>query len=207
MLETTWEALERATIDPSSRGSDTALFIGAVAQEYGPRIYVEREGFAGHLTTGTAVSVASGWIAYALGLQGPVVTVDTACSASLVAVHLAVQSLRSGKCELAVAGGVPVVCSQSIYVGFGHQHAPSAEGQSKLFASEADGFGVAEGAGVLVLARVSRVRSLGYPVLALLQGAALGQAGASNVLSDPSGPAQQRMIGKLCLMRIRLHRK
>src|SRR5215207_8813502 len=107
LLEATWEALERARINPSSLlGSDTGVFIGAVAQEYGPRIYEETEGFAGHLTTGTAVCVASGRVAYTLGLQGPAVTVDTGCSSSLVSVHLAVRSLQSGECDLAVAGGV-----------------------------------------------------------------------------------------------------
>ena len=200
LLEATWEALERARINPSSlHGSDTGVFIGAVAQEYGPRIYEETEGFAGYLTTGTAVSVASGRVAYTLGLQGPAVTVDTACSSSLVAVHLAVRSLRSGECDLAVAGGVSVVCSPSIYVGFAQQRALSADGRSKPFAAAADGFGVAEGAGVLVLARLSRARSVGYPVLALIRGTALGQDGASNVLSAPSGPAQQRVIRQALL--------
>jgi acyl transferase domain-containing protein len=200
LLEVTWEALERARINPSSLlGSDTGVFIGAVAQEYGPRIYEETEGFAGHLTTGTAVCVASGRVAYTLGLQGPAVTVDTACSSSLVAVHLAVRSLRSGECDLAVAGGVSVVCSPSIYVGFGQQRALSTDGRSKPFAAAADGFGVAEGAGVLVLARLSRARSLGYPVLAVIRGTALGQDGASDVLSAPSGPAQQRVIRQALL--------
>ena len=122
LLEVTWEALERARIDPTSlHGSDTGVFIGVGGQEYGPRIYEETEGFAGYLTTGTTPSVASGRVAYTLGLQGPAVTVDTACSSSLVAVHLAVRSLRSGECDLAVAGGATVVCSPSIYVGFARQ--------------------------------------------------------------------------------------
>lgn len=198
LLEVTWEALERARINLNSlHGSDTGVFIGACSQEYGPRICEEtegKEGFAGYLTTGTAISVASGRVAYTLGLQGPAVTVDTACSSSLVAVHLAVRSLRSGECELAVAGGATVVCSPSIYIGFGRQGALSEDGRSKPFAAAADGFGVAEGAGVLVLARLSRARNLGYPVLALIRGSALGQDGASNVLSAPSGPAQQRVI-------------
>ncbi len=192
LLEVTWEALERAMIDPTSlHGSDTAVFVGVGGQEYGPRIYEDTEGFAGYLATGTTTCVASGRVAYTLGLHGPAVTVDTGCSSSLVAVHLAMRSLRSGECDLAVAGGATVVCSPSIYVGLGRQGALSADGRSKPFAAAADGFGVGEGAGVLVLARLSRARSLGYPVLALIRGSAVGQDGASNVLSAPSGPAQQ----------------
>jgi polyketide synthase 12 len=195
LLEVTWEALERATIDPTSlHGSDTGVFVGLGGQEYGPRIYQETEGFAGYLTTGTPPCVASGRVAYTLGLRGPALTVDTGCSSSLVAVHLAVGSLRSGECDLAVAGGATVVCSPSIYVGFGRQGALSEDGRCKPFAGSADGFGVAEGAGVLVLARLSDARMLGYPVLALIRGSAVGQDGASNAMSAPSGRAQQWVI-------------
>ena len=170
------------------------MFVGVGGQEYGPRIYDESEGFAGYLTTGTTPAVASGRVAYTLGLQGPALTIDTACSSSLVAVHLAVRSLRSGECEVAVAGGATVVCSPSIYIGLGRQGALSSDGRSRPFAAGAEGFGVAEGAGMLVLARLSQARSLGYPVLALIRGSALGQDGASDVLTAPSGPAQQRVI-------------
>ena len=195
LLEVTWEALERAGIDPISlHGSDTGVFVGVGGQEYGPRIHEDKEGFAGYLATGTTPCVASGRVSYTLGLQGPALTVDTGCSSSLVAVHLAARSLRSGECELAVAGGATVVCSPSIYVGFARQGALSEDGRCKPFAESADGFGVAEGAGVLVLARLSCARSLGYPVLALIRGTAVGQDGASDVLSAPSGPAQQRVI-------------
>ena len=200
LLEATWEALERAGINPSSlHGSDTGVFIGVAAQEYGPRLYDETEGFAGYLATGIPTCIASGRVAYTLGLQGPAVTVDTGCSSSLVSVHLAMRSLRSGECDLAVAGGATVVCSPSVYIGLGRQGALSADGRSKPFAAAADGFGAAEGAGVLVLARLSRARSTGYPVLALIRGSALGQDGASNVLSAPSGPAQQRVIRQALL--------
>ena len=108
LLEATWEALERSRIDPNSlHGSDTGVFFGVGGQEYGPRICDETEGFAGYLATGTTTGVASGRVAYTLGLEGPAVTVDTSCSSSLVAVHLAMQSLRSAECGLAVVAGPP----------------------------------------------------------------------------------------------------
>ncbi|WP_202914986.1 MULTISPECIES: type I polyketide synthase [unclassified Mycolicibacterium] len=195
LLETTWEAMERAGIDPISlHGSDTGVFIGAAAQEYGPRLYNETEGFAGYLATGIPTCIASGRVAYTLGLQGPAITVDTGCSSSLVSVHLAVRSLRSGECDLAVAGGVTVMCSPSVHIGLGRQGALSADGRSKPFAAAADGFGAAEGAGILALATLSHARRAGYPVLAVIRGSALGQDGATDVLSVPSGPAQQRVI-------------
>jgi acyl transferase domain-containing protein len=195
LLEANWEALERAGINPISlHGSDTGVFIGMAAQEYGPRGYNETEGFAGYLATGIPTCIASGRVAYTLGLHGQAVTVDTGCSSSLVSVHLAMRSLRSGECDLAVAGGVTVVCSPSVYIGLGRQGALSADGRSKPFAAAADGFGAAEGAGVLVLATLSRARTAGYPVLALIRGSALGQDGATDVLSAPNGPAQQRVI-------------
>lgn len=200
LLEIAWEALERAGIDPTGlRGSETGVFIGAGSQEYGPRIHEDRGGNAGHLTTGTTVSVTSGRIAYTLGLHGPAVTVDTSCSASLVAVHLATRSLRSGECDLALAGGATVVCSPSIYVGFARQGALSVDGRCKPFAAAADGFGVAEGAGILVLTTLSYASTHQLPVLALIRGTAVGQDGASNGLSAPSGAAQQRVITRALL--------
>ncbi len=195
LLEATWEALERSRIDPNSlHGSDTGVFFGVGGQEYGPRICDETEGFAGYLATGTTTGVASGRVAYTLGLEGPAVTVDTSCSSSLVAVHLAMQSLRSAECGLAVVGGATVVCSPSILVGLGRHRALAEDGRCKPFAAAADGFGVAEGAGVLVLATLSSARSLGYPVIALIRGSAVGQDGASDGLSAPSGAAQQKVI-------------
>src|SRR6201991_78471 len=164
LLEVTWEALERAGINPISlHGSDAGVFMGLAAQEYGPRGYDEKEGLAGYLATGIPTCIASGRVAYTLGLQGPAVTVDTGCSSALVSVHLAMRSLRSGECDLAVAGGANVVCSPSVFIGLGRQGALSADGRSKPFAAAADGFGAAEGVGVLVLARLSPARSTGYP--------------------------------------------
>nr|WP_157900542.1 type I polyketide synthase [Mycobacterium rhizamassiliense] len=195
LLEAAWEALERSRIDPNSlHGSDTGVFFGVGGQEYGPRICDETEGFAGYLATGTTTGVASGRVSYTLGLEGPAVTVDTSCSSSLVAVHLAIQSLRSGECGLAVVGGATVVCSPSIMVGLGRHRAMAEDGRSKPFAAAADGFGVAEGAGVLVITTLSSARRLGYPVIALIRGSAVGQDGASDGLSAPSDSAQQKVI-------------
>jgi polyketide synthase 12 len=200
LLEVTWEALERARINPISlHGSDTGVFIGLAAQEYGPRGYDDTEGVAGYLAMGIPTCIASGRVAYTLGLQGPAVTIETGCSSSLVSVHLAMQSLRSGECDLALAGGASVVCSPSFYIGLGRQGALSADGRSKPFSAAADGFGAAEGAGVLVLAKLSRACSAGYPVFAVVRGSAVGQDGATEVLSAPSGAAQQRVIRQALL--------
>ncbi|MEH0971253.1 amino acid adenylation domain-containing protein [Micromonospora sp. CPCC 205546] len=195
LLETSWEALERAGIDPTTlAGTPTGVYFGVVAQEYGPRVFVGDAEYAGHLTTGTTPSVASGRVAYELGLTGPAVTVDTACSSSLAAVHLAVRALRAGECTVALAGGANVVCAPSIFVGFGHLGALAPDGLSRPFSADADGFGVSEGAGVVVLERLSDARRRGHPVLALLRGTALGQDGASDGLAAPSEAGQRRVI-------------
>ncbi|MGZ4767689.1 MAG: type I polyketide synthase [Ilumatobacteraceae bacterium] len=195
LLEVTWEALENANI-PADRlfGSRAGVFLGIANSDYMRMLLADENEIDTYTTTGNALSIAAGRLAYVLGAQGPAISVDTACSSSLVAVHLAVQSLRSRESDLALAGGVNLILSPELTINFSRARMMAADGRCKTFDAAADGYVRSEGCGMVVLKRLGDAVADGDTVLALIRGSAVNQDGRSGGLTAPNGPSQEQVV-------------
>jgi acyl transferase domain-containing protein/SAM-dependent methyltransferase/acyl carrier protein len=196
LLETSWEALENAGIAPSSlAGTQTGVFVGLCNGDYGQvALSAPREAITPYLASGLSHAIAAGRISYVLGLQGPSLAVDTSCSASLVAVHLACQSLRLGECNAALAGGVNLILNPDITIALSQSKMMAPDGRCKAFSDSADGFVRAEGCGMIVLKRLPDALRDGNRILAVIRGSACNQDGRSSGLTAPNGPSQEAVV-------------
>ncbi|MBV8587317.1 MAG: acyltransferase domain-containing protein, partial [Verrucomicrobia bacterium] len=196
LLEVTWEALENAGLCPDRlAGSQTGVFVGVCNTDYFLKQFeTGRDSVDAYVATGNAHSVASGRISYLFGLHGPSLSVDTGCSASLVAVHLACQSLRAGECRVALTGGVNLILMPDTTIVLSKAHMMSPNGRCKAFDASGDGFVRSEGCGMIVLKRLADARADGDQILAVIRGSASNQDGRSNGLTAPNGPSQVAVI-------------
>ncbi len=196
-LEVAWEALENGGIAPDRlRNSRTGVYLGICTNDY---VHVQLHArdpalLNAHFSTGIAHSVASGRLSYLLGLQGPSISIDTACSSGLVAVHYACQSLRTGECRMAIAGGVNLMLTADLSIAYSHSRMLAPDGRCKTFDAAADGFSRGEGCGVVILKRLSDALADGDRIIALIRGSAVNQDGPSSGLTAPNGPAQEAVI-------------
>ena len=194
-LEVTWEALENAGQSPAGlAGTATGVFLAMSNSDFGRLVFSRTEDINAYSSTGNIFSVASGRISYALGVNGPSMVVDTACSGSLVSVHLACQSLRSDECSMAVAGGVNLILSPEIHINFSKSRMMARDGQCKTFDESADGYVRGEGCGMVVLKRLSDAEADGDNILAVIRGSAVNQDGRSGGLTVPNGTAQEAVL-------------
>ncbi|MFF1712014.1 type I polyketide synthase [Streptomyces sp. NPDC058268] len=199
LLEVAWEALEHAGIPPRDlAGSDAGVFVGIGSDDYGRRMLEDLPGIEAWTGIGSAMCAAANRISYALDLQGPSLAVDTACSASLVAVHLACQSLRAGESDVTLAAGVNLMISPGLTLTLDAAGATAPDGRSKSFDASADGYGRGEGCGLLVLKRLVDAQRDGDPVLAVIRGSSVNQDGRTNGIMAPSGTAQEHVLDLAC---------
>jgi amino acid adenylation domain-containing protein len=197
LLETSWQAFENSGIDITTlNGSNTGVFIGILNTDYSRShlFSMDFNKIDAYSVTGMSFSTASGRISYFYGLQGPNIAIDTACSSSLVSVHVACQSLKNHECDMAVAGGVNLILTPEVHIGFCKMKALSPDGRCKSFDASADGLSRGEGCGIIVLKRLSDAKKNGDPILAIIKGSAVNQDGKSNGLAAPNGMAQRRVI-------------
>lgn len=197
LLEVTWEALERAGMNPRSlEGSSTSVHIGATTHDYTQLLLAnaDQTPLDTYYATGNAPNALAGRISYFLGLRGPALAIDTACSSSLVALHLACQSLRTGESNLAITGGVNLLLSPQLQAAICRAKMLSISGRCRTFSAAADGYVRGEGCGVVVLKRFTDATRDGDRILAVIRGSAVNQDGASAGFTVPHGPSQQELI-------------
>ncbi|MEW2557181.1 polyketide synthase, partial [Streptomyces zhihengii] len=193
LLELSWETLERSGTAPGSlRGAPVGVFLGTFSQGYWTGMQEVPEATRPYLSGGISPALAAGRIAYTLGLEGPVLTLDTGCSSSSLAFHLACQAVRNGECEQALAGGASVLANPAVSPDMGVGAA--GDGRCKSYAEGADGTGWGEGAGMVLVERLSTARARGHRVLAVVRGSAVNHNGTGNGIGAPNGPSQQRVI-------------
>lgn len=195
VLEVAWEALEHAGVPPRGlAGSDTGVFIGVGSDDYGRRLLEDLPRIEAWTGIGGAFCAVANRISYTLDLRGSSVAVDTACSSSLVAIHQACQSLRLGEVPLALAGGVMIMAGPGLTMVLDAAGATSPDGRSKSFDATANGYGRGEGAGVIVLKRLSDAERDGDRVLAVIRGSGIHQDGKTNGIMAPSEEAQAHLL-------------
>ena len=195
LLELAWEALEDAGLPPSSlRGTKTGAFVGISASEYGIIMSSDVALTDSHAAAGTSLCLAANRLSFVLGLHGPSLALDTACSSSLVAVHLACQNIRSGECEMALAGGTNLLLSPLGTINLTKSGFCSPDGCVRAFDAAASGYVRSEGVGIVVLKTLSAALADGDPIYAVIRGSAINQNGTSNGLTAPSRAAQEQVL-------------
>ncbi len=196
LMEITWQALENAGLSKETLyGSQTGVFMGLMTREYD---LMQSDGFEDidSAAVSNAPSILSGRLSYWLGLKGPSITLDTACSSSLVAMDMAIEKIRNGGCDMAIAGGVSLILTPALHIGFGMLQGLASDGRCRTFSDQAKGVGWSEGCGVVILKPLSKAQADGDNILALIKGSAVNQDGKSQGISAPNGPSQEAVIKK-----------
>ncbi|STX29324.1 polyketide synthase [Legionella beliardensis] len=199
LLEVTWDALERANIEPLSiSNSNCAVLVGLGTNDFGYLLHNNAEHYRTntYFNIGNSHSAASGRLAYFYNLHGPVMSIDTACSSSLVAIYNACQNLQSKKCDLAIAGGVNCILDPFISIGLSNANMLAPDGKCKVFDEKADGYVRSEGCGIVILKRLSDAKEAGDNIIAIVKSVEINHDGFSNGITAPNPKAQKEVIEK-----------
>jgi acyl transferase domain-containing protein/NADPH:quinone reductase-like Zn-dependent oxidoreductase/SAM-dependent methyltransferase/acyl carrier protein len=203
LLETAYEAIEDAgLVLDLDKGTDIGVFVGISHNDYQglQHTATDRVGISAHTPTGSAHSIAANRISYCLNLTGPSIAMDTACSSALTAVHVACEHILDGRCKTAMAGGVTVMITPDGFIGFSQAGMLSPEGKCKAFDATANGFVRGEGAGMVLLKRLSDAIADGDPIHAVIMGSAVNSDGHTNGISLPSPAAQAALVHDACVL-------